>query len=285
MNFLPFALISYLLNSVSVTIDKILLTKTIPDPLIYIFYFSLLSFLALFGLPFTHIPSSEVIFFASVSTLFWNGAAYCMFTALKIGQIQRVIPVIGTVTPLFLLIIASQTNAITNNQALAIVILIIGLVFLTLKDLKGKLIKKEIFLEVLSGAFFALSYHFLRMAYLKDDFLVVLVWSRLILIPFAISFFIIPALRQRILPFFKHEKIIHKGAPLFILGQVSAGISELLLNFSIFLANPAIVNSLQGVKYVYLLLFSLILEKKYPKIYQIIGISFIGAGLYLLAFT
>ena len=299
MNYLPFVLISYFLNSIAVTVDKVLLTKTIPDPLIYVFYFSLLSFLAFFGLPFTHTPTTEVFIMASASTLLWTLGAYCMFKALKIGLLQRVIPIIGVITPLTLLLLASSDNSITSSQALAIVILIFGLIFLTMQDWKGRfitkvesfslknwfqalLIKKELALDIFSGILFAFSYYLLRLAYLQEDFLTVLVYSRFILIPLAFLFLIIPSLRNRILPMLHLGGVIKKAAPLFVFGQISAGISELLLVFSISLASPAIVNSLQGVKYIYLLGFSLIIDKKFPKLFQIIGIGFIGIGLYLL---
>ena len=282
MNYLPFVLISYFLNSIAVTVDKVLLTKTIPDPLIYVFYFSLLSFLAFFGLPFTHTPTTEVFIMASASTLLWTLGAYCMFKALKIGLLQRVIPIIGVITPLTLLLLASSDNSITSSQALAIVILIFGLIFLTMQDWKGRFIKKELALDIFSGILFAFSYYLLRLAYLQEDFLTVLVYSRFILIPLAFLFLIIPSFRNRILPMLHLGGVIKKAAPLFVFGQISAGISELLLVFSISLASPAIVNSLQGVKYIYLLGFSLIIDKKFPKLFQIIGIGFIGIGLYLL---
>ena len=282
MNYLPFALVSYFLNSIAVTVDKVLLTKTIPDPLIYVFYFSLLSFLAFFGLPFTHTPTTEVFIMASASTLLWTLGAYCMFKALKIGLLQRVIPIIGVITPLTLLLLASSDNSITSSQALAIVILIFGLIFLTMQDWKGRFIKKELALDIFSGILFAFSYYLLRLAYLQEDFLTVLVYSRFILIPLAFLFLIIPSLRNRILPMLHLGGVIKKAAPLFVFGQISAGISELLLVFSISLASPALVNSLQGVKYIYLLGFSLIIDRKFPKLFQIIGIGFIGVGLYLL---
>lgn len=273
MSYLPFALISYFLNSVAVTIDKILLTRVIPDPVVYIFYFSLISCLALLVLPFTHIPSIQVIAISSLSTILWTAGAYLMFKALKIGLLQRVIPIIGVITPVTLLLLATADSSITRNQSLSVIVLILGLIFLTIRDWKGRFIKKELALDVGAGLLFALSYYFLRMAYLKDDFLTVLAWSRLILIPLAIIFLLSPRFRTKSPPILN---------PLFIFGQISAGVSELLLSFSISLANPVLVNALQGVKYVYLLFFGLILDKKYPKIYQILGVTLIGIGLYLL---
>lgn len=297
MKYLFFVFLSYFLNSIAVSVDKFLLTKTIKDPLVYIIYFSAMSFLVVFAIPFIPPPSLKVLAFASLSTLFWTLAAYLMFKALKSGQVQRVIPVIGVVTALVLLILAAQTGAVTNKEVLAIIFLIIGLVFLTITDWKGKLAKDEIILEFLSGFLFALSYYFLRLAFERQDFLTVLVWSRPVLLPLGVIFLIIPNLRAKILPFLQPKiGLINKSSLLFVFGQISAAISELLLVFSISLTSPAIVNSLQGIKYIFLLIFALLLGRKFPAIFknnfskkflfsQSAGIVFIAIGLYLLAFS
>lgn len=296
MTYLPFVLVAYFLNSIAVTVDKFLLIRTIPDPIIYIFYFSALSFLAVFALPFVPIPSFPILSLASLSTLFWTFGAYLMFAALKSGQIQRVIPVIGTITPIILLFLAAQVNSITNQQALAIILLVIGLVFLTAADWKGRFSKIELLLETGSALFFALSYFLLRLAFEQQDFLTVFVWSKPILLPLGLILLIIPSIREKVLPFLRPKKgLVNKNSMLFAFGQISAGISELLLIFSISLTNPAIVNSLQGVKYILLLIFSLILGTKLPAVFrtyfsakflvsQTLGIALIGIGLYLLAF-
>ncbi len=134
MSHLPFTILAYFFNALAVLANKFLLNKTIPDPLIYVFYISLVSFLAVLGLPFTKIPTFEVFLIASLSTVLWTAGAYFMFKALKIGQVSRVIPTIGTAVPLILLGFASGTHAISETQAWAVWILIGGMVFLTLTD-------------------------------------------------------------------------------------------------------------------------------------------------------
>lgn len=297
MNHLPFTLLAYFFNALSVLTNKFLLNKIVPDPLIYIFYISLVSLLAVLALPFTKIPTFEVFSLASVSTLFWTLGAYFMFKALKIGQVSRVIPIIGTLIPLILLIFASGTRTITTSQTWAVWVLTSGMVFLTLPDWKGNLKKREILLEFLSAASFALSYIALRQAYLNLDFFSVLVWSRLILLPLGIILILIPAFRRKIITSSGPRiNFFSKSGMLFLAGQISGAASEFLLLFSISLANPALVNSLQGTQYVFLLIFALLLAKKYPEIFEekytflillpkIAGILLIGIGLYLLAFT
>ena len=295
MNYLPFAVLAYLLNSIAVTVDKFLLTRVIPDPLIYIFYFSLVNLLAVLFIPFVALPGYFVLVFASISACLWTLAAYFMLKALKAGQVQRVIPVIGTLTSLVLLGLGAQDKSINTYQAFAIILLITGLIFLTITSWKGKLGKTEVALEAGSGLLFALSYYFLRLAFEKGDFLTVLVWSRPVLFPLVLMFLMIPNLRRKIAPYF-HPKIglVNPSSLLFIFGQTAAAISELLLNFAISLTSPAIVNSLQGIKYIFLLIFALLLGSKFPTIFKInfskkfllsqtAGVSFITSGLYLLA--
>ncbi|MDP3733215.1 MAG: hypothetical protein Q8Q91_01620 [Candidatus Daviesbacteria bacterium] len=295
MNHIPFTLTAYFFNALAVLANKFLLNKTIPDPLIYVFYISLASLLVLPAIPFSHTPQLAVFGLASFSTLLWTLGAYFMFKALKTAAVSRVIPVIGTLIPLILLVFASETNAISTQQLLAVWFLTAGMIFLTLSDWRGKIGRYEILFEILSAVFFAFSYIILRQAYLKADFFSVLVWSRLIILPFAAIVLLIPSLRKKIITAHGSKLNFLSGAGLVFIGsQLSGMFSEFLLLFSISLANPALVNSLQGTQYIFLLFFALILSKKYPAIFgekftfttllsKIFGIALIGVGLFLLA--
>ena len=92
------------------------------------------------------------------------------------------------------------------------------------------------------------------------------------------------------------KNFFSKGGFIFLGGQISGAASELLILFSISFVSPVLVNSLQGTQYIFLLVFALILSKKYPAIFgekytflsltsKIAGIFLIGIGLYLLAFN
>ena len=286
---LPFTLLAYFLNSISVTINKLLLKKEIPDPFVYIFYVSVFSLILIPALPFTLFPTTNVLSLASVSTLLWTTAAYFMFKALKIGIVSRVIPIIGTLIPLILLICASGTSSLAVNQIWAIWFLVLGLIFVTILDWKGKLTKAEIIFEVLSAIFFAISYILLRQAYLGGDFFSVLVWSRVVLIPLILLILITPQLRKRVLSSNSQKvKSLRESGVLFLIGQATGGASQFLLLFSISLANPALVNSLAGTQYIFLIIIGVFLKESYTKfsiLTKSIGIIFIAAGLYILAFS
>lgn len=269
MSHLPFTLLAYFFNALSVLANKKLLNTSIPDPLVYVFYISLFSLPALFAIPFTLPPSPYTLTLASLSTILWTLGAYFMFKALKLGQVSRVIPLIGTLIPLFLICLAF--GSITNTQLWAVLILILGMVVLTVNGWRGQITKGELIFELLSALSFALAYILLRQAYLKHDFLSVIAWSRVILVPFVL------------LGFFLLKPAKPNGTKLLMAGQVAGVISEFLLLFSISLANPALVNSLQGTQYIFLFFLS---REKYPKsvlFFKLLGIGLIGVGLYLLA--
>lgn len=228
-----------------------------------------------------------------------------MFKALQTGQISRVIPVIGTLIPLILLAVGLFLGTVSQYEGYAIGVLVLGLIFLTVFDWKGQVNKNEILFEVLSALFFAVSYFILRFAYDNSNFWTVFVYSRPVLIPVGLLLILIPATRRLIfqtgkvkqagpqIPYWK--KMFTSGAIwLFGAGQVAAGISQLLLTFAISLANPAVVNALQGVQYVFLFGANILLSKKYPQIFKEntnpsnllvkgIGIVCICVGLYMLA--
>ncbi len=300
MGHLPFAIAAYFLNSLAVLIDKYQLTKNLPSPFLYIFYISAFSLVSLFALPFTRLPYPGVFLIGSLATIVWTTGAYCMFSALKAGQASRVIPAIGVLTPLFLLIWGTVSGNVNLDQAWAVLLLVLGLLILVAQDLKGKFTFIEGFFEVSAALLFAIAYTLLHEAYTAQDFVTVFVWSKMILIPLAAVVLLIPKLRNIVVPKTRtqHPKLNWKSklGILFLFGQACGGAADLLLQYSVSIATPALVNSLQGTQYVFIFLIGLLLSRKFPLIYgehynalvvvqKIFGIIVIAGGLFLLAFS
>jgi len=297
MNYLFLAISAYLLNAVSVTIDKILLVKNLPNPGLYVFYISLFSLLVLFAAPFTTFPAFEPLAVSFLSIILWTLGAYFMFRALKDGEASRVIPVIGTLIPVILLFMQGASGNVLANEIFAVLLLVSGLIFLILPYLKGKISRHELILELVSALLFANSYFLLKIAYNSADFFSVFVYSRLILIPWILIIVLIPFLRKRVLGgHAAHPKVnfFSKTGALLFIGQAVGGASHLILMFSVSLANPAVINSIQGVQYVFLFILSLLLAKKFPMAFsekytrvgmfgKVVGILLIFFGLWVLA--
>lgn len=221
-----------------------------------------------------------------------------MFKGLQIGQTSRVIPVIGTLLPIFLLVYYSLfAHSISYNQIWAVGILTAGLLSITLPYFHGKLILHEVLFELLAALFFAAAYILLYKAYTQAPFLTVFAYSRLVLIPIGALILVIPEWRKSISS--HHHLKVNFFSPsgiLFILAQIFGGVSELLVTVAISLANPALVVSLQGVQYIVILSASVVLGRIYPNIFKegrslfrtiakTAGILLIGVGLYILALS
>lgn len=297
MNYLLIAITAYLLNAVSVTIDKILLVKRLPNPALYVFYISLFSLAVLLLAPFTPLPNLNAFLIGSFSTLLWTLGAYFMFRALKSGEATRVIPVIGTLIPVILLLMASVSGSINLNEIWAAMILLAGLIFLIFPLLRGKFSREELFLELTSALFFANSYFLLKIAYETSNFLSIFVYSRLILLPIILIIVIFPFLRKKVLTGGPHKtNLWSKTGGLLFIGQAAGGGSQMMLTFAISLANPAVINSIQGIQYVFIFILSLVLAKKFPEAFnekitkinlagKLIGIFLIFLGLWILSFS
>lgn len=297
MNYLLIAITAYLLNAISVTIDKILLVKKLPNPALYVFYISLFSLAVLVLAPFSKFPNIEAFWISSFSTILWTLGAYFMFKALKSGEASRVIPVIGTLIPIILLGMQALSGIVLANEIFAVLILLAGLIFLVFPYFKGKISKDEFLLEIVSALLFANSYYLLKIAYDLADFFSVFVYCRLILVPLILVIIIIPFLRKKILGAqSNHPKvnIFSKTGVLLFIGQAAGGGSHMMLTFAISLANPAIINSIQGIQYIFLFILSLLLSRKFPQAFgekltkinlagKIIGIILIFFGLWVLS--
>ncbi len=299
MNYLVLATIAYLLNAVAITIDKILLVKRLPNPALYVFYISVFSLIVFFGIPFATFPDQWAFINGSISTILWTLGAYFMFKALKDGEAVRVVPIIGTLIPLILFAMAAVSDTINLNEIWAVVFLLIGLIFLILPYLKGKFSKVEIYYEIISALLFANSYFLLKVAYDTSNFLSVMVYSRVVLVPILLAILIIPFLRKKVFSSDSPREKINlwsKTGFILLIGQACGGFSGLLLTFSISLANPAVINSIQGIQYVFLFILGLTVAKKFPAAFnekltkshfgaKIIGIIFIFFGLGILSYS
>ncbi len=296
MHYLPFTLAAYFLNGVSVLVDKFLLSHKITHPLVYIFYISLISLVILIFIPFVHRPTLTVFLLASGSTILWTVGLYMLYKALCVGLVTRVVPVIGALIPILLLIYAASTGAISSREMIAVSVLIFGILFLTLFEIRGKMHPKEFQYELLSAVLFAMSYTLLRSAYLQEQFFTVFVWSRVVLVPLGFLIILLP--KSRRIVFGSKDKpsfsLFSKTGLLFFVGQTTGGISELLLTFSVSLANPALVNSLQGSQYIFLFIASFFLAQKFPYVFaeqhargalisKLFGIVLVAFGLYIMA--
>lgn len=299
MSFLPIAILAYALNAGSIIIDKILLQKSIPNPIAYAFFISVLGLLTVFLLPFGFsTPSWGVILLCFFSGISFTLALYAMFTSLKNQEASVVGPIVGSLNPLFTIVIGFLFFAqlLSYTHTLAILILVFGALIIGINFNNHKFtLDKNLVWMIAAGLLFAISYVLLREAFLQTNFITGLITSRLGGGLFAMSFLIFPNLRRDI--FAKRTQSLSQTkitAALLFTGQAMGALQGLLLTYAVSLASPALVNSLFGVQYVVILAFALLIYKKHPQLLdenlsstvilqKVIGVIILSIGLYLLS--
>lgn len=301
MSFLPIALAAYILNGFSLIIDKSLVDHSIKNPIVYAFYTGVLSFAVLLLIPFGfYIPTSEALVYAVLSGIIFTLAQITFFEALQKYNASVVSPVVGTLNPVFSLILGALFlgNILMGNQFLAFSLLIIGGIVLTFNLWWGKHnLDYHFFMMLFSGFLFGLSYVLLSEAFALSSFVVGLVISRISMGTLALSFLLFPRTKNAIFAgkLTKNHFANHTGF-LVLTSQATGAISGLLVSFAITKANPALVNSLFGVTYIMVLLAAILLAKSHPHILdenlskkvliqKVLGIIVLSFGLGLLAFS
>lgn len=311
---------SYLINAGIYVADKFLLSKKIHSSITYAFYvgiWSIFNFVLLIISPW--VPSLQELGIDLVAGLLFLVTLIFWYKALHQSEATRVVPIVGALTPIFSLVLSYifLGEALAERQILSFVILINGGILISVKhtrfyaakEVMGRFqgifgnflggihakyrpYRRLVFNSVISAFFFASYYVLIKHIYSVQPFIGGFVWSRLGTFIGVIAILFVPAWRKCIVEHRKHSKT--PGNIWFFLSvRFLAAIAFIMLNWAISLGNVALINSLQGVQYVFLFLIVLFLSHKFPKILseelgggvmlqKIIGVSLICTGLYML---
>lgn len=316
MAWLSVAIFSYFINAGVYVGDKFMLSKKFHSSITYAFYvgiWSVLNFVLLVFAPYVPSPKWLMIDLAAgalflFTIVFW-------YKALHQSEATRVVPIVGGLTPIFTLILASLFLGETLNQKhlVAFPVLIFGGVLISVKHTKiyavTKVIERvqEVFgliharylpvrrllINSLVAAFFFSAYNVLiKYIYMHEPFLGSFVWSRLGTFLATLAILMVPEWRQSIT---EHQRGVKKQSSLvfFLSVRFLAAMAFIMLNWAISLGNVAMVNVLQGVQYVFLIIIVLFLSKVVPAIYneemgrdvilqKMGGILLVSYGLYVL---
>lgn len=298
MSYILISIFAYALNAGATVIDKILLTKSVPTPLVYVFYINILGLLTMFLIPFGVMFNFNALVFSVVSGIGFIFALYFFFTALKIGEASVVAPVVGSLNPLFSILLGSifLSQHFESKQYLAFAVIILGTGILTFNQWFSKIkFNQQLFSMIMSGFSFAISYLFLREAFLQSNFITGLTISRLATAMIVSTFLFFPAIRSQIFGSkISHNGFANKTSILLAAGQIMGGLAGFILAYAVSLANPALVNSLFGAQYLVILIVAIILGRNHPHLLdeslsrkavmeKIIGAATLSLGVYLLA--
>ncbi len=307
MLWLPLALLAHLGNSLVFVVDKSLLNtdSSISRPVVMTFYSGVVSALALVLLVFDFAwPTPLAVKWSIISGLCFLVALWFFFSALKEGEPSRVVPMIGSAVPLFTLLLANVVlgEQLTSQQVAAVIFLVVGGVFLSIRLSRAKAIPAKVLLfVVVGGALFAA--HFASVKYLYshyNPFLAGFAYSRFAVGVLAFLFlgpFVLwrrptdSARTPRRLQKNSHKKAYVIAA---FLGSKSLATGSLILqNYAISLGSVTLVNALQGMQYFFVLLLAAAVSHWFPRLFQeelrrvallqkLVGIGLVSIGLLLL---
>ncbi|MFA6171462.1 MAG: EamA family transporter [Patescibacteria group bacterium] len=317
---LVIAVSAYFINAGVYLADKFLLSKRIHSSIVYAFYVGIWSVfnlcLLIFNPWFPTFGELMLDLFAGLLFLF---TLVFWYKALHQSEATRVVPIVGGLVPVFSFLLSSifLGATLTNQELLGFLILIAGGVLISIKRTRFYLLRKAvdrvrmIFGDVLgeiharfrptqrliansvvSAFFFAAFYVLMKYIYLHQPFVGGFVWSRMGTFIGALAMLAVPVWRKGIA---EHRKATTapKNLSFFLGVRLLAALAFIMLNWAISLGNVALVNALQGVQYLFFILFAVIISARFPKVFKeelgkevliqkLIGVGLVSLGLYIL---
>ena len=280
MSWILLATVGQFLNAVVAILDKYIVSdaKALPRPFVYAFYSCLITsswvlvFLVgyipgLSGLGFPSFaevqkPTLQVVAMSFLAGYTFFMALVSMFDALKNSDTSDVMPAIGGIAALssFGMSYLFLDIKLAPHFTLGIVLLATGTFLLSHVRLSHN---KSLILHVIhAGIFFALHYIVMKGLFLETSFADGFFWSRVGFVLFALSLLLVPVYYEKIT---EQTKTTSRRTGLIVIGtKILAGISAFMLLKATDLGDVAVVQALDGLKFVFIILLGIIVGRFIP---------------------
>ncbi len=301
MSWILLAIIGHLANAITFIVDKTLLSSTWKSSATYATLISILSGVAVLASPWVSVwPHGQAL----VSSILFGTAfvlsVWAFFEALRRAEASRVVPIVGSLSPLFTLLGTSVFlgESISRNEITGFALLLLSTLLLVTGTQKIRLDIPLLVLSVSAALLFGISSVAGKDAFTHASFLSVLITSRLAA---ALLGCIIglsaPQARTELVSMFTKKRppsSVPHAFGLTILGQTCGSISFILVNLAIAKGSAPIVNALQAVQYAAIVLVAWLGGKtlqtalhedlsRRTLIQKGIAIVCVGAGLWFVA--
>lgn len=301
MNWLIIVAVAYFLFALASVTDKFLVSQRL-RPTVYAFYVAVLSgVISLVLIPFGfHYLGWQLLLIDLVSGLFFIGALIFLYKALATKETSRIFPITGGLQSILILVLAYFLvgETLAPKSLLAFFVVVLGVFIIEIEKGKAKIGRPAIYYVVLSSLFFALSLTLEKYVYTNfNSFISGFVWNRFGNLLAAGLLLLHQPTRNEILKSFRTKDTLVgqvKTYKIFLFGQLCGGLGSFLQRYAINLGSVSLVSALQGLQYALLLVITLFLSLKFPRvlkekitgkilIQKIIAIVLIGLGLAILA--
>ena len=261
--------VSYFLNAIAALVDKILLKKLIPEPVVYAFYVSVFGILALFFAPFDfRLPTLLILFLGLAAGVLFTFGLVLFYGAIKKGEVSRVTAAIGGVSSVFIFILAWLIlgEGLAVRQILAFFIILFGSYFIAIESKKNReAFRSKLILMIFAAALlFAVSHVLTKFIYVNHSFAGGFVFRGLGSFLGGLLLLTFPGNLRKIKESFRGQKV-ERGA-IFFIGQICAALAFILLNFAFSLGSVALISALAGVQYFFLFALAIIFSKYFKQI-------------------
>lgn len=302
MSWLFFAVSAYFIGGITAVLDKIILIRAIPKPILYAGFGGLFAIYAVFLIPFGFdvgplLENQILILLGLLSGMAFTFGLYFLYTSVSLEEISRIAPVFGAMVPVFTLILGTvfSVEKLDNLQLLAFFLLLLGGILVSLKIGDLQPISSKAILAAAAGAFlFAVSFVLIKVVYTETSFLNGYITGRIGEVMAGILLLSFAEIKNNIR--IKDYWLSLAGAALglFFLNKVLAIGFFVLQNYAVYLGSVSLVQALMGLQPVFILIFTIFLSYKIPLLLtekisfkvlliKFIAIILIGAGLYILA--
>ena len=246
--------------SVDVT-DKFLITKRKIEPLNYTFFTVIFGVLLAVIWPWVYASISfKAILFDVGAGIWFTVAYYIFYRALSVGEVSRVVPFVWGLVPVFDIIFQSvfRLNLLTTQEIAAMFLLVPGAFLITYN--KGKFSIHHVANKLLAAAMLSSYNVFWHFSSASGPFFNNLIWNRVGAAAAVSLLLLFPAARKKI---FGIRKVTQKtNAPaLFLVKQVVGGANFIFFSFLISFGQVPVVDALQGFRYIFLFIGSIVLSK------------------------
>ena len=248
--------------------DKFLISSRKIRPLNYTFFTVVTGVLIVVAWPFVFFELPAKLIFLNIFAGVWFAFAYYIFyKALQDGEVSRVIPFVFGLLPVFDIALQSifLSSGLKMNELAGISLLIPGALLISYRE--GKFFGRHIGMKILTAAMLS-SYNILwHFSSQTGPVLNSLIWNRIGGAGILLLLLILPQARKNIFGF-KEAKNKKQTSVLFLAKQAVGGANFIFLSFLLSVGPVAVVDSLQGFRYVFLFIAGMFLSKKYKHIIE-----------------
>jgi uncharacterized membrane protein len=230
---------------------------------VIIYALGFVPFFAALGVPSlsnVEFPSLQVVAMAFLSAYTFFMALVSMYDALRQADTSDVIPVIGAVSALasFGMSYLFLDVSLPPHFLWGISFLIMG----TLLVSELRFTKSVAVHTFHSGLFFGFHYITMKGLFLETSFDDGFFWSRIGFVVFALSLLLVPVYFEKVVS--QSKQTSKRGGLLVLAAKVLAGVAAFLLLKATDLGDVAIVQALDGLKFVFIVLIGLVVGRFIP---------------------